>query len=107
TELRIDRPNRDIHHVLVHDSGNYFEVDSICTDAGSVAQSRTIRWPWPSDQRWSYNTGPHDNKGLDFQPPNVSGCGTDGVGNGRNFWVYPVASGTIVSAKKPGPTDSS
>jgi hypothetical protein len=32
-ELRIQRLTADIHHVIVHDSGNYFLVDSICTDA--------------------------------------------------------------------------
>ena len=32
-ELRIARPTRDISYLVVHDTGNYFEVDEICTDA--------------------------------------------------------------------------
>jgi hypothetical protein len=35
-ELRISRAVADITHVVVHDSGNFFEVDDICTDAPGV-----------------------------------------------------------------------
>lgn len=35
-ELKIARANADIAYVVVHDSGNYFEVDDICTDAPGV-----------------------------------------------------------------------
>jgi PKD repeat protein/lysophospholipase L1-like esterase len=37
TELVIDRrAERDIAHVVVHDTGNFFVVDAICTDAEDV-----------------------------------------------------------------------
>lgn len=35
-ELKITRATADIAYVVVHDSGNYFEVDDICTDAPGV-----------------------------------------------------------------------
>ena len=35
-ELKISRPTADIAYVVVHDSGNLFEVDDICTDAPGV-----------------------------------------------------------------------
>jgi hypothetical protein len=35
-ELKITRAAADITHVVVHDSGNFFEVDDICTDAPGV-----------------------------------------------------------------------
>jgi hypothetical protein len=35
-ELKITRDTADIAYVIVHDSGNYFLVDSICTDAPGV-----------------------------------------------------------------------
>lgn len=34
-ELKITRQVADIAYVLVHDTGNFFEVDAICTDAGT------------------------------------------------------------------------
>jgi uncharacterized repeat protein (TIGR01451 family) len=35
SELTVQRAESDIAYVLVHDSGNYFEIDSICTDASA------------------------------------------------------------------------
>lgn len=35
-ELKITRVSADIAYVIVHDSGNFFEVDDICTDAPGV-----------------------------------------------------------------------
>ncbi|WP_169542346.1 reprolysin-like metallopeptidase [Solirubrobacter soli] len=35
-ELRIKRPAPDIDYVVVHDTGNFFLVDSICSDARGV-----------------------------------------------------------------------
>ncbi len=35
-ELKITRASADIAYVVVHDSGNYFLVDAICTDAPGV-----------------------------------------------------------------------
>lgn len=35
-ELKITRASADIAYVIVHDSGNFFEVDDICTDAPGV-----------------------------------------------------------------------
>ncbi|WP_199921516.1 PKD domain-containing protein [Intrasporangium calvum] len=35
-ELKITRASADIAYVVVHDTGNYFEVDDICTDAPGV-----------------------------------------------------------------------
>jgi hypothetical protein len=35
-ELKVSRPNADIAYVIVHDTGNFFLVDSICTDAPGV-----------------------------------------------------------------------
>jgi lysophospholipase L1-like esterase len=36
TELRLSRPTRDLAYVVVHDQGNFFLVDGICTDAPGV-----------------------------------------------------------------------
>jgi hypothetical protein len=38
TELTITRSSRDIAHVVVHDTGNFFLVDSFCTDAPGVTE---------------------------------------------------------------------
>lgn len=35
-ELRIERATDDISYVIVHDSGNFFIVDAVCTDAPGV-----------------------------------------------------------------------
>jgi hypothetical protein len=35
-ELKITRDTADIAYVIVHDTGNYFDVDSICTNASGV-----------------------------------------------------------------------
>jgi endonuclease/exonuclease/phosphatase family metal-dependent hydrolase len=44
-ELRIERPQRDMSYVVVHDSGNHFLVDAICTDApGAPRQLRVLTW---------------------------------------------------------------
>jgi hypothetical protein len=36
-ELLIERPERDMAYVVVYDSGNFFVIDSICTDAPGVS----------------------------------------------------------------------
>jgi hypothetical protein len=36
TELKIARVARDLAYVVVHDAGNYFAVDGVCTDAPGV-----------------------------------------------------------------------
>jgi hypothetical protein len=38
-ELRISRSSTDIAYVVIHDSGNYFVVDAICTDAPGVGKA--------------------------------------------------------------------
>jgi endoglucanase len=38
TELKITRAQSDIAYVVVHDTGNFFLVDSICTDAPGVSE---------------------------------------------------------------------
>lgn len=38
TELKIARPGNDIAYVIVHDEGNFFLVDSLCTDAPGVTE---------------------------------------------------------------------
>jgi len=40
-ELKIQRTRADVHHVIVHDSGNYFTVDAICTNARGVVTPKT------------------------------------------------------------------
>jgi hypothetical protein len=35
-ELKVVRPVAEIAYVIVHDSGDYFEIDSICTDAQGI-----------------------------------------------------------------------
>ncbi len=35
-ELRIQRAQADIAYLIVHDSGNYFLIDSVCTDAPGI-----------------------------------------------------------------------
>jgi hypothetical protein len=47
--LSIDRPTADISYVLVHDSGNYFEVDSICTDAQGTSSGTSFTDWHPGD----------------------------------------------------------
>ncbi|HEX8093477.1 GDSL-type esterase/lipase family protein [Jatrophihabitans sp.] len=39
-ELRVDRPTAEIDHLLIHDSGNYFLVDGVCTDAPGVPSNQ-------------------------------------------------------------------
>src|SRR5205814_307649 len=39
SELKISRSQADISYLIVHDTGNYFLVDSICTDAPGVPSS--------------------------------------------------------------------
>jgi hypothetical protein len=41
-ELKITRDAAEIDHVIVHDSGNFFLVDSICTNAPGVPRSSLI-----------------------------------------------------------------
>ena len=38
TELTITRASRDISYVIVHDTGNFFLADSLCTDAPGVVE---------------------------------------------------------------------
>src|SRR5205814_6473436 len=39
SELKISRSQADISYLIVHDTGNYFLVDSVCTDAPGVPNS--------------------------------------------------------------------
>lgn len=41
TELRITRTTADIGYVVVHDSGNYFLIDALCSDARGVGLKDT------------------------------------------------------------------
>jgi hypothetical protein len=41
-ELKITRDAAEIDHIIVHDSGNFFLVDSICTNAPGVPRSSLI-----------------------------------------------------------------
>ncbi len=40
-ELKVTRAARDVAYVIIHDTGNYFEVDAICTDASGTAITPT------------------------------------------------------------------
>jgi hypothetical protein len=40
-ELRVTRATADIGYVIVHDSGNYFVVDGVCSDARGVGDKDT------------------------------------------------------------------
>lgn len=53
TELRITRAVADIHHVIVHDEGNFFLIDAVCTNAPQTPN--TIRRI--VDQTYSMQTG--------------------------------------------------
>lgn len=112
TELAITRATADIAYVIVHDSGNYFLVDAICTNASAVIQTQVFRLPWAGGN-WNYTNGPHGTSydgpnALDFQPlpANIPPGGTDcssptGVKVDTNDWVYPVAPGTVKSVVYP------
>lgn len=43
-EVKITRAVPDMAYVIVHDTGNFFLVDSICTDAPGVVEARTFKW---------------------------------------------------------------
>lgn len=40
TEVRISRSVRDIAYVIVHDAGNFFLIDALCTDASGATESQ-------------------------------------------------------------------
>ncbi len=54
-ELRIQRSVADIHHVIVHDEGNYFLIDAVCTNAPETPTTikRVV------DQTYFMQTGQH------------------------------------------------
>jgi hypothetical protein len=45
TELKITRDAPDIAFLIVHDTGNFFLVDSICTNASGVPSTAVYNWP--------------------------------------------------------------
>lgn len=126
-ELAITRSTADIAYVIVHDSGNYFLVDAICTNAATVPQTQSFQWPWAAGVEcpsaptptptptptaaqlascWKYNTGPHGGSedgpnALDFQPLGVSGCSPE---VDTTHWVYPPAPGVVITVIPPAPT---
>lgn len=48
-ELRIARPSADIAYVIVHDTGNFFAVDGLCSDARGVSAVDTDGDGLPDD----------------------------------------------------------
>lgn len=87
TELKITRSTPDIAYVIVHDTGNFFLVDSICTDAPGVSEN-----------------------GLPGTPVAVSVNPENGYA--EVFWKPPVNQGSspilkyVITAKPYGNTDS-
>jgi Fibronectin type III domain len=69
TELKITRAQADIAYVLVHDTGNFFLVDSICTDAANVNEPRP--GPPTIDKVTPFNGGGQ----VSWQPPTDNGGG--------------------------------
>ena len=55
TELKITRATADMAYVMVHDQGNYFEIDSVCTNAPGTPTTinRVV------DQIYPMQTGQH------------------------------------------------
>jgi endoglucanase len=48
TELKITRASRDMAYVIVHDTGNFFLVDSLCTDAPGVHEPAQTEFNCPA-----------------------------------------------------------
>ena len=68
-ELRITRDTADIAYVIVHDTGNLFLIDAICTDAPDVSSNKSPM---------ADAGGPYDvDEGSSVQ---LSGSGTDDDG---------------------------
>jgi hypothetical protein len=61
SELRIARPSADIAYVIVHDTGNFFAVDGICSDARGVSAVDTDGDGLPDD--WETNGADIDANG--------------------------------------------
>ncbi len=57
TELKITRANPDMAYLTVHDSGNYFEVDDICTNAPGApsAINQIVNQTYPMQTGQSVN----------------------------------------------------
>jgi hypothetical protein len=62
TELRVMRPTTDIGYVVVHDSGNFFEIDAICSDASGVGLKDRDADGLPDD--WESNGADIDGNGT-------------------------------------------
>jgi IPT/TIG domain len=58
TELKITRASRDMAYVIVHDTGNFFLVDSLCTDAPGVTENGnpTVSAVAPDGGPWTGGT---------------------------------------------------
>lgn len=65
-ELKITRDSADIAYVIVHDTGNYFLVDSICTNASGVPNQALYDFkqnldakktpvPWATQRLYEFN----------------------------------------------------
>ncbi|MDP3042992.1 MAG: hypothetical protein Q8N21_01180, partial [bacterium] len=63
TMLSINRPTADIGYVIVHDTGNYWLIDWLCTDAAEN-QPPTLSFAETSIDGLSENDGIQDNKGT-------------------------------------------
>jgi hypothetical protein len=61
-ELRIARPTADIAYVIVHDTGNFFAVDGVCSDARGVGAVDTDGDGLPDD--WESNGADVDGNGT-------------------------------------------
>ena len=71
-ELKIARTARDIDHLLVHDSGNYFLVDAVCSDAtgtGTVPIGDPLN---PSETYGPGNAAEYDPQCRRAQPVNCA-----------------------------------
>src|SRR5215213_565250 len=76
-KLIIDRPTPDIQYVIVHDSGNYWLLDSICTNAPGVGCG-TLNVPSYKqyDQQWNQPGVTYDHTSSRIS---ALGCGLTSV----------------------------
>ncbi len=66
TMLSVSRPTADIGYVIAHDSGNFWLIDWLCTDAGVTVPNNppTLSFLESSPDGLSENDGIQDNKGT-------------------------------------------
>ncbi len=101
-ELKITRAVADIAYVVVHDSGNFFLVDAICTDApgvgGPTEHAGTVPEPFAcgtyvrGGENSGYQTDPATYDYAMPSPLGISGAGTFA----DHHWVHSTGTAFVV-----------